>query len=62
MRKHEYVPPVNLYSVVRDLEYPFILESAEKTGRARYTYISFNPLYVVRIDSRTRWMERPFQE
>ncbi len=54
MQKHEYVPPVKLYAAVRDSASPFILESAEKTGKARYTYISFNPLYTIRIDSRTK--------
>ncbi|AIG98608.1 anthranilate synthase component I [Archaeoglobus fulgidus] len=54
MQKHEYVDPVKLYSAIRDEKFPFILESAEKSGRARYTYISFNPLYTVRVGSRTR--------
>lgn len=54
MQKHEYVEPVKLYAAIRDENYPFILESAEKNGRARFSYISFNPLYTVRIDSRTR--------
>lgn len=53
MQKHEYVSPVKLYAVIRDESYPFILESAEKSGRARYTYISFNPLYTVKVGSRT---------
>jgi len=30
-----------------DEDFPFILESAEKFGNARYSYLSFNPLYVV---------------
>ncbi|MCX8172470.1 MAG: anthranilate synthase component I [Archaeoglobaceae archaeon] len=50
MQKHEYVEPVKLYSVIREEKAPFMLESAEKTGNARYTYISFNPLYRVEID------------
>lgn len=54
MQKHEYVDPVKLYSAVRDEEFPFILESAEKSGRARYTYISFNPIYTIRIGKRTK--------
>ncbi|WP_202320461.1 anthranilate synthase component I [Archaeoglobus neptunius] len=54
MQKHEYVSPVKLYAAIRDESYPFILESAEKSGRARHTYISFNPLYTVEINSRTR--------
>ncbi len=54
MQKHEFVEPVKLYAAVRDEDYPFILESAEKSGRARYSYISFNPLYTIRIDKRTK--------
>ncbi len=54
MQKHDYVEPVKLYAAVRGEENPFILESAEKSGRARYTYISFNPLYTVKIDRRTK--------
>ncbi len=54
MQKHEYVEPVKLYAAIMDENYPFILESAEKNGRARFSYISFNPLYTIRIDSRTK--------
>jgi anthranilate synthase component 1 len=54
MQKHEYVDPVKLYCAVREENYPFILESAEKGGRARFSYISFNPLYVVKVGSRTK--------
>ena len=54
MQKHDYVEPVKLYSAIREEECPFILESAEKSGRARYTYVSFNPLYCIRVDDRTR--------
>uniref|UniRef100_A0A7J2TJR5 anthranilate synthase n=1 Tax=Archaeoglobus fulgidus TaxID=2234 RepID=A0A7J2TJR5_ARCFL len=49
MQKHDFVEPIKLYSVLREREYPFILESAEKAGNARYSYISFDPLYVVEI-------------
>ncbi|MCS7119047.1 MAG: anthranilate synthase component I [Archaeoglobaceae archaeon] len=52
MQKHEFVEPVKLYSVIRDEKFPFILESVEKVRNARYTYLSFNPLYVVEIDDR----------
>lgn len=54
MQKHEFVEPVKLYSAIRDFEYPFILESAEKAGNSRFTYISFNPLYTVEIDESLR--------
>ncbi|WP_290596110.1 MULTISPECIES: anthranilate synthase component I [unclassified Archaeoglobus] len=54
MQKHDYVEPVKLYAAIRDESYPFILESAEKSGKARYTYISFNPLYTVEIGKRTK--------
>ncbi|MCS7144916.1 MAG: anthranilate synthase component I, partial [Archaeoglobaceae archaeon] len=54
MQKHEYVDPVKLYSVVREEEFPFMLESAEKARNARYTYISFDPLYTVEIDRKLR--------
>ncbi|MEM4473051.1 MAG: anthranilate synthase component I [Archaeoglobaceae archaeon] len=54
MQKHDFVEPVKLYSVIREREFPFILESVEKAGNARYTYLSFDPLYVIEIDDRFR--------
>lgn len=54
MQKHEFVEPVKLYSAIRDFEYPFILESAEKAGNSRFTYVSFDPLYTVEIDETLR--------
>jgi len=54
MQKHEYVEPVKLYAAIREYDKPFMLESAEKSGRARYTYISFDPIYTVSIGSRTK--------
>ncbi|MEG9194102.1 MAG: anthranilate synthase component I [Candidatus Methanoglobus sp.] len=54
MQKHEYVDPVNLYSVIREGDSPFMLESAEKAGNARYTYISFDPVYSVEIGEKLR--------
>lgn len=54
MQKHEYVDPVNLYSVIRERDSPFMLESAEKAGNARYTYISFDPVYSVEIGEKLR--------
>ncbi len=54
LSKHDFVDPVKLYSVIRDREYPFMLESAQKSEimRSRYTYISFDPDYVVEVCSR----------
>ncbi len=54
MQKHDFVEPVKLYSAIRDFGYPFILESVEKTGNSRFTYVSFNPLYTVEIDESLR--------
>ncbi|MFN3383556.1 MAG: anthranilate synthase component I [Archaeoglobaceae archaeon] len=54
MQKHEFVEPVKLYSAIRDFDYPFILESVEKTGNSRFTYLSFDPLYTVEIDESLR--------
>ncbi len=53
VQKLDYVHPLKLYSAIRDHNFPFILESAGKFDRkARYTYISANPEYVVEIDER----------
>jgi len=53
--KLDYVDPLKLYSVVRERDYPFILESRTKhEHRARYTFISFDPEFVVEIDEETR--------
>ncbi len=53
VRKLDYVDPVKLYCVIRDMDFPFILESAGKHERkARYTYLSFNPEFVVEVDGR----------
>ncbi len=53
-RKLEYVDPLKLYAVLRyECDFPFILESAGKHERkARYTYISANPEFVVEVDGR----------
>ncbi|AGK60665.1 anthranilate synthase, component I [Archaeoglobus sulfaticallidus PM70-1] len=49
--KIEYVEPEKLYCVLRDDSYPFILESADKNElKARHTYISSNPEYIVQIN------------
>jgi len=55
-RKFQYVDPIKLYSVLREEgRYPFILESRDKhPSKARYTYISADPEFVVRIKRDTR--------
>ncbi len=57
LRKNfDYVDPLKLYSVIREEgSYPFILESRDKHhSRARFTYISVNPEYVVSIKDKTK--------
>ncbi|HIQ32321.1 MAG TPA: anthranilate synthase component I [Methanothermococcus okinawensis] len=55
-RKFQYVDPIKLYSVLREEgRYPFILESRDKhPSKARYTYISADPEFVVKIKRDTR--------
>ncbi|MBW9221536.1 anthranilate synthase component I [Methanothermococcus sp. SCGC AD-155-C09] len=55
-QKFDYVDPLKLYNILRDEgEYPFILESRDKhPSKARYTYISINPEFVVRIKDNTK--------
>lgn len=49
--KLDTVEPVKLYAVLREEEYPFILESAEKlTKKSRYSFLSANPDFVI-VDS-----------
>ncbi len=52
VQKLEYVDPLKLYAVIREeCDFPFILESAGKHERkARYTYISANPKFIVEVD------------
>ena len=52
--KLDYVDPLKLYGVLREeCDFPFILESAGKHERkARYTYISANPEFVVEVDGK----------
>jgi len=53
VKKLEYVDPLRLYNVLRDFEYPFILESVGKHERkARYTFVSANPDFTVEVDGR----------
>jgi anthranilate synthase component 1 len=53
VKKLDYVNPLKLYNVLRDEDFPFILESAGKHERkARYTYVSANPDFVVEVDGR----------
>lgn len=55
-KKFHYVDPIKLYSVLREEgDYPFILESRDKhPSKARYTYISANPEFIVKIKRDTR--------
>ncbi len=51
--KLDYVDPIKLYSVLREHSYSFILESADKhEKKAKYTYLSCNPEFVVEIGER----------
>ncbi len=51
--KLNYVDPIKLYSVLREFNFPFILESADKhEKKARYTYVSCDPEFVVEIGER----------
>ncbi len=54
MQKHEFVEPIKLYAAISENDYPFILESAEKCGNSRYTYISCNPVYVLRVGRKVK--------
>ena len=57
-KRLERVNPVKIYSILRDERYPFILESAEKDSRkARYTYISANPDFVVETGGRGTYVD-----
>jgi anthranilate synthase component 1 len=49
MEKLDYVDPVKLYAAVREEGYSFILETREKIGRHRYTFIGFAPEFVVEV-------------
>ncbi len=50
VRKLDPVDPLKLYNILRDYDYPFILESAEKHERkAKYIYLSSNPSFVIEI-------------
>lgn len=53
VRHLEPVEPIKLYSVLREESYPFILESADRhSRRARYSYISADPDFVVEVGER----------
>ncbi|RLI80149.1 anthranilate synthase component I [Archaeoglobales archaeon] len=68
-KKLDFVEPLKLYNVVREERYPFILESLSKHElKARYTFISSNPEFIVEIKEDTRVdgdkisdEKRPFQ-
>ncbi|RLI85742.1 MAG: anthranilate synthase component I [Archaeoglobales archaeon] len=53
VKKLDYVNPLKLYNVLRDEDFPFILESADKHERkARYTFVSANPDFIIEIDEK----------
>ncbi|MBP2144458.1 anthranilate synthase component 1 [Methanococcus voltae] len=54
--KLDYVNPLKLYEVIQNEgKYPLMLESRSKgKTNARYTYISFNPEYMLRIKNKTK--------
>lgn len=53
VKQLEPVEPVKLYSILREENYPFILESADRHSRkSRYSYISANPDFVVEVGER----------
>jgi len=50
VKRLDLVDPLKIYSVLRDFDYPFILESAEKhEKKAKYTYLSANPSFIVEV-------------
>lgn len=53
IKKLDYVNPLKLYNILRDYDYPFILESAGKHERkARYTFVSANPDFIVEVNGK----------
>jgi len=55
VKKLERVSPLKLYSVLRESDYPFILESATKhEKKARFSYVSANPEFVVEVKDFTK--------
>ncbi|WP_461864109.1 anthranilate synthase component I [Thermococcus sp.] len=49
-KKLKNVDPLSLYSVLREMNMPFMLRSAEKDSRkARYTYLSAEPEFTVSV-------------
>ncbi|MBP2202021.1 anthranilate synthase component 1 [Methanococcus voltae] len=54
--KLDYVNPLKLYEVIQNEgKYPVMLESRSKGKiNARYTYISYNPEYMLRIKNKTK--------
>lgn len=58
IKKLERVSPLNLYFVLRELEHPFILMSAEKHNKkARFTYLSAVPEFIVSIHERGTYLD-----
>ncbi|RLI75729.1 anthranilate synthase component I [Archaeoglobales archaeon] len=55
VKKLDFVQPLKLYNVIRDENYPFILESLSKHElKARYTFISSNPEFIIEIKNCVR--------
>ncbi|MDI9645575.1 MAG: chorismate-binding protein [Archaeoglobales archaeon] len=51
MRKQEFVEPLKLYSIIREQNYPFIMEFTDKFGGKKYTLISFDPDEILKVKS-----------
>ncbi len=49
MEKLNYIDPVKLYAAIREEGHSFILETREKVGRHRYTFVGFAPEFVVEV-------------
>ncbi len=54
VKKLDFVDPLKLYSVLRDYNFPFMLESRTKhEHKARYTFISAEPTFTVSVGEST---------
>ncbi|AEC51224.1 anthranilate synthase component I [Pyrococcus sp. NA2] len=57
VKKLEYVDPLKLYSVLRELSYPFIIQFAEKESKKiKFTYISAEPEFIVKVTGKGTYM------
>ncbi|AAL81833.1 anthranilate synthase component I [Pyrococcus furiosus DSM 3638] len=58
IKELDRVSPLRLYLILRQLEYPFILMSAEKhSKKARFTYLSAAPEFIVSINERGTYLD-----